>query len=99
MMLAFQIMLVNGHSLRLHSYTKTMKQSGVSVSLDGHGVDEMMYGYKNMVSSLFYDALYDPKKKPERYKEALIGFSGDSESARRIDRMLVEKEEREEFDL
>ncbi len=74
---------------------KTMKQSGVSVSLDGHGVDEMMYGYKNMVSSLFYDALYDPKKKPERYKEALIGFSGDSESARRIDRMLLEKEERE----
>ncbi len=74
---------------------KTMKQSGVSVSLDGHGVDEMMYGYKSMISDLFYDALIDPKKNPSDYAKVLKGFGNNSDEKARIDLMLAEKEIRE----
>ena len=74
---------------------KSMKQSGVSVSLDGHGVDEMMYGYKNMISNLFHDALYDPKKSPQIYADVLSGFSNGSNDKSRLDRLISEKIERE----
>jgi asparagine synthase (glutamine-hydrolysing) len=30
-----------------------MRQNGVTVSLDGHGVDEMLYGYRDMLYNLF----------------------------------------------
>jgi asparagine synthase (glutamine-hydrolysing) len=30
-----------------------MRQNGITVSLDGHGVDEMMYGYRDMMYNLF----------------------------------------------
>jgi asparagine synthase (glutamine-hydrolysing) len=33
---------------------KGIKSHGISVSLDGHGVDEMLYGYRYMLSDLFY---------------------------------------------
>jgi asparagine synthase (glutamine-hydrolysing) len=31
-----------------------MKKSGITVSMDGHGVDEMLYGYRDMIYNLFY---------------------------------------------
>lgn len=33
---------------------KGMKQAGITVSMDGHGVDEMLYGYRDMLYNLFY---------------------------------------------
>ena len=36
---------------------KAMRQNGVTVSMDGHGVDEMMYGYNTYVYKAFYHAL------------------------------------------
>lgn len=39
--------------LALMTVYKGMREHGVTVSLDGHGVDEMLYGYRKMV----YDAL------------------------------------------
>lgn len=36
---------------------KGMKKAGITVSLDGHGVDEMLYGYLYMVYDLWLDAL------------------------------------------
>lgn len=49
---------------------KGMRKAGVKVSLDGHGVDEMMYGYRDMVYSLYNNALWlgslvDTKKHAE----------------------------------
>ncbi|OSZ82177.1 asparagine synthase (glutamine-hydrolyzing) [Chitinophagaceae bacterium IBVUCB1] len=34
----------------VHNIYKHMRESGVTVSLDGHGVDEMLFGYPNMVA-------------------------------------------------
>jgi asparagine synthase (glutamine-hydrolysing) len=41
------------------SIYKGMKSAGITVSLDGHGVDEMMYGYKNMVATLYQYYLWN----------------------------------------
>lgn len=37
---------------------KSMRQHGVKVSLDGHGVDEMMYGYPHLVLNAYQDAVW-----------------------------------------
>jgi len=31
-----------------------MKKAGITVSMDGHGVDEMLYGYRDMLYKLYY---------------------------------------------
>jgi asparagine synthase (glutamine-hydrolysing) len=36
---------------------KSMRLNGITVSMDGHGVDEMMYGYNTYVYKAFYYAL------------------------------------------
>jgi asparagine synthase (glutamine-hydrolysing) len=36
-----------------------MRKNGIIVSMDGHGVDEMLYGYRDMVYSLYNDALWN----------------------------------------
>ena len=74
---------------------KTMKQRGVSVSLDGHGVDEMMYGYKDMISGLFHNALFDPEKDPRVYSDVLRGFGGENFDEAGINQMLSDKISRE----
>lgn len=53
---------------------RSMKQNGVTVSLDGHGVDEMMYGYNSYV----FEALYDHinKKEFKRAEECAKIISG-----------------------
>lgn len=45
-----------------------MKSNGVTVSLDGHGVDEMLYGYRDMLYNLFY---YFVKKGQNKYANHL----------------------------
>ncbi|MCK9481423.1 MAG: asparagine synthase (glutamine-hydrolyzing) [Bacteroidia bacterium] len=35
-----------------------MKRSGITVSMDGHGVDEMLYGYRDMVYAIYNHALW-----------------------------------------
>ena len=74
---------------------KTMKEAGVTVSLDGHGVDEMMYGYKGMISSMFYNAIYDSRKSAESYAQVLKGFSIEAGKNSKIDQLLNEKKLRE----
>ena len=39
--------------LALMTVYKGMRKNGVTVSLDGHGVDEMLYGYRKMVYDAF----------------------------------------------
>ncbi|MBL4624867.1 MAG: asparagine synthase (glutamine-hydrolyzing) [Flavobacteriales bacterium] len=34
-----------------------MKKDGITVSMDGHGVDEMMYGYQSNVQEAYFNAL------------------------------------------
>lgn len=41
---------------------KSMRAQGLKISLDGHGVDEMLYGYGDMVISAYYCALMDKNK-------------------------------------
>ena len=51
---------------------KGMRQNGIVVSMDGHGVDEMLYGYRDMVYSLYNDALWNKGKAETRaYQEVL----------------------------
>src|ERR1051326_1344880 len=45
-----------------------MRRSGVKVSLDGHGADELMYGYPHLVSTAFF---YARKLKDEKYSKDL----------------------------
>lgn len=43
---------------------KAMKKDGITVSMDGHGVDEMLFGYNTYLNEDFYEAIqnYDYKK-------------------------------------
>jgi len=43
---------------------RAMKAEGISVSLDGHGVDEMMFGYRSMVYALYNHQLFTYKQDP-----------------------------------
>jgi len=48
---------------------EAMKANGFSVSMDGHGADEYLYGYRNMVMDLFYQA---PAVKGKRYSKRVL---------------------------
>ena len=45
--------IVEGSLLPLVELYGQMKEDGISVSLDGHGVDEMLFGYKSMLWKLY----------------------------------------------
>jgi asparagine synthase (glutamine-hydrolysing) len=50
----------------------SMKEHGLSVSMDGHGADEYLYGYRGMVNDLFYNSLQRKgKKQSKRIAKAL----------------------------
>jgi asparagine synthase (glutamine-hydrolysing) len=50
-----------------------MKQAGITVSLDGHGVDEMMYGYRDMIYNLYaHFCKKGDKKSASAISEVLI---------------------------
>ncbi len=56
----------------ISSVYKGMRDNGIIVSLDGHGVDEMLYGYRDMVSKLFYNSLQNDISKSKEYKDVLV---------------------------
>ncbi len=49
--------------LAISEVYRAMKRSGRSVSMDGHGVDEMMYGYRGMIDELYYRSISDMDHK------------------------------------
>jgi asparagine synthase (glutamine-hydrolysing) len=52
---------------------KGMRANGITVSMDGHGVDEMLYGYRDMVYNLFNDSLYNGNsKRRDEIKKVLV---------------------------
>lgn len=52
---------------------KSMRDAGIVISLDGHGVDEMMFGYRNMVSAGFYQSIKSGQRSmASRFQSALI---------------------------
>ncbi len=57
---------------------RSMKQNGITVSLDGHGVDEMMYGYNSYVFEAFYDCINKKQfEKAKEYAKIICGLSPD----------------------
>ncbi len=52
---------------------KAMKQNGITVSLDGHGADELMYGYRSSVAEAYFEAVLNNKHQTE--KELLDTFT------------------------
>jgi asparagine synthase (glutamine-hydrolysing) len=59
----------------ISSIYKGMKRAGITVSLDGHGADEMLYGYLYMVYDLWLDALSQQNNsKAGIYSEVLAGL-------------------------
>jgi asparagine synthase (glutamine-hydrolysing) len=39
-----------------------MRKKGIVVSMDGHGVDEMLYGYRDMIYGLYNNALWNKRE-------------------------------------
>jgi asparagine synthase (glutamine-hydrolysing) len=50
----------------ISSVYKGMRNHGITVSLDGHGVDEMLYGYRDMIYGLYNHALWNQKANDVR---------------------------------
>lgn len=46
--------LLNFPITSLSGIYRGMKKAGITVSMDGHGVDEMLYGYRDMLYNLYY---------------------------------------------
>jgi asparagine synthase (glutamine-hydrolysing) len=49
--------IANAPITAISAIYKGMKNAGITVSLDGHGVDEMLYGYLYMVYDLWLEAI------------------------------------------
>ncbi len=55
---------------------KAMRANGVTVSMDGHGVDEMMFGYNSYVLEAFYDAIKKKQfNKADEFAKIVNGLS------------------------
>jgi asparagine synthase (glutamine-hydrolysing) len=55
---------------------RSMRKNGITVSMDGHGVDEMMYGYNTYVFEAFYDAIKKQNfEKAEDHARVICGLS------------------------
>jgi asparagine synthase (glutamine-hydrolysing) len=76
-----------------------MKKSGITVSLDGHGVDEMLYGYRDMVYALYNHAQWKGKKEEvQTYVQVLHHmYHPEQQEAQqqRFSRAIAEKQQRE----
>jgi asparagine synthase (glutamine-hydrolysing) len=71
--------------LALTGVYEGMRKAGVTVSLDGHGVDEMLYGYRDMVyKGMDYHKWYGNKEDCLSSMEVLLGMysTKDRESKR-----------------
>lgn len=76
-----------------------MRNKGITVSLDGHGVDEMMYGYRDMVYALYNQALWNGSVTESRqYSEVLSNMYHpdlQSEKKNTLDSEIQQKVSRE----
>lgn len=79
-----------------HLY-RAMKKDGVSVSMDGHGVDEMLYGYRNMVYGLYNYYLYTQGRDPDSLSEVLINMYHEKDRAALSNRFLRDKQIEKSF--
>lgn len=81
------------------SVYKGMREHGITVSMDGHGVDEMMYGYRDMIYSLYNDAQWNMDVATTRNYASVLSdlYHPDlRESVKgRFESQLQEKQERE----
>lgn len=60
-----------------------MRQNGVTVSMDGHGVDEMLYGYRDMLYNLFnYYYKSRDLKHADMLRDVIIPTYPETEQAR-----------------
>lgn len=61
--------------LALMTVYKGMRAHGVTVSLDGHGVDEMLYGYRSMVYDAFeYHKWHGSREDAHETAQVLVGL-------------------------
>jgi asparagine synthase (glutamine-hydrolysing) len=68
--------LISTPLISISNIYKSMRQNGVTVSIDGHGVDEMMYGYNSYVFQAFYDSIeVRDFKKADEYAVILCRLS------------------------
>lgn len=83
----------------ISSVYEGMRKNGIVVSLDGHGVDEMLYGYRDMVYGLYNNALWSGSMiNTLEYRNVLSAmYHPDSRQdfMVRSDRHLDEKKSRE----
>jgi asparagine synthase (glutamine-hydrolysing) len=52
---------------------KAMKDNGITVSLDGHGVDEMLYGYNSYINMNFHHYIANGNKKQALSHAKILG--------------------------
>lgn len=78
---------------------KGMRNNGIVVSMDGHGVDEMLYGYRDMVYSLYNEALWNKgnneTKSIQNVLENLYHPNQRTIEHEKFDRKFDEKKQRE----
>lgn len=69
-----------GSILSLQNVYGAMKKGGITVSMDGHGADELMYGYRHQISHLFFESLSKStsKKIPLTLAKVLGGMKESS---------------------
>lgn len=69
----------------ISSIYKGMKHAGITVSIDGHGVDEMLYGYLYMLYDLWSNYLIKQNKnKAHFYSQILSGLYHPSNQAKQL---------------
>lgn len=78
---------------------KGMKENGITVSMDGHGVDEMLYGYRDMAYGLYNHSLWGGTKiEAESYANVISRMYHpelqDTQQAK-FQNAIAEKESRE----
>jgi asparagine synthase (glutamine-hydrolysing) len=78
---------------------KGMRANGITVSMDGHGVDEMLYGYRDMAYSLYNYSLWQgANSQAEAYADVLaILYHPQDQQAQilKFDQANREKKQRE----
>jgi asparagine synthase (glutamine-hydrolysing) len=67
---------------------KAMSENGIKVSLDGHGLDEIMYGYPASVAEAYYQAIIDDDMDYAHVlEETYAGLFGEEKYTESINRL------------
>lgn len=78
---------------------KGMRANGITVSMDGHGVDEMLYGYRDMAYGLYNHALWQGTKSEATFYAQVIAnmYHPDAQATQtsKFQQAIAEKEKRE----